>query len=72
LARYGAAVLARDAERVAACFTPDARLVVEGAGHVPFVGGFDGRDQIRHFFEVFFTTTEADMAFVPDSTGSRA
>lgn len=65
---YGRAVIARDAEGAAACFTPEARLVVGGAEHVPFVGSFDGQDEIRRFFDLMFATTEADQSFVPRST----
>jgi ketosteroid isomerase-like protein len=67
IARYGRAVTARDVDRAVSCFARDASLKVDGAPHVPFVGRFDGHDAIRSFLQLFFSLTEPDPAFVPDS-----
>jgi ketosteroid isomerase-like protein len=68
LARYASAVGARDADLAVACFTSDACIRVEGAPHVPVVGRFEGPDEIRRFFETFFSLTQVDPQFVPEST----
>jgi ketosteroid isomerase-like protein len=67
VAAYGRAVTARDVGAAVACFAPDAEIIVGGAPHVPFVGHFVGRKEVRRFFQQFFELTTPDTNFRPSA-----